>query len=504
MPDIILPRRSSGGRRRSRPARPIDASNVPQAGLARDPGLNVPKGAFGGGIGEGLDSLGGSLSNVSDDVQKIALANKKKEDAAKKTTAPQKPEQDSKPKKESEPGRANEPEIIEAANRQTKTYDATELNLRQDKFQTTIQETLTAAVTNGDLASPSELKKIKEAIDNETRTALSALDEDDALVLTPEARASLALSYGDTAEIAADTVDALHLQAHNQRANDQLAVSGDRAADQMREHMAALGPDENPLPILGLHFSLLDEKLNGFSGAFKDNREEGVRVDVKVGLAEQMTTALAEQGRGTDAMALLDSVLVSDAIGADARSRLKENVKIVGADAEQDRLKEEAAAARTAARERNRAALSFTTGFRTRMEDGTAKLSEIGTAQNAGILTKEQADGIRGEWTAREKLNQTNEAGITRVTSAIDARVRLDPNAPEDRDHVALHYHATLKPDLENLTPAEKATEIRGYVQSTGVAPVSALKTCSVLSPPVTTQTASKQPKNSKSYLRLI
>jgi len=56
MPDIILPRRIPALTSRRRSVDAPTAGNVPtiNPAVARDPGLNVPKGAFGGGIGAGF------------------------------------------------------------------------------------------------------------------------------------------------------------------------------------------------------------------------------------------------------------------------------------------------------------------------------------------------------------------------------------------------------------------------------------------------------------------
>ena len=57
MPDIILPTRVKSLTARRRSVDAPSAADVPTVNpaVARDPGLRVPSGAFGGGIGEGLE-----------------------------------------------------------------------------------------------------------------------------------------------------------------------------------------------------------------------------------------------------------------------------------------------------------------------------------------------------------------------------------------------------------------------------------------------------------------
>ncbi len=83
MPDIILPKRVKSLTARRRSVSAPNAADVPtiNPAVARDPGLDVPAGAFGGGLGEGLEVLGKTVSGISADVQREMARQRKLNDA---------------------------------------------------------------------------------------------------------------------------------------------------------------------------------------------------------------------------------------------------------------------------------------------------------------------------------------------------------------------------------------------------------------------------------------
>lgn len=83
MADILLPRRVNSGATRRQSARAPSAENVSEVSpaIARDPGLSVPRGAFGGGIGEGLESFGNSVEQTGDRLFKAEKQVRSREEA---------------------------------------------------------------------------------------------------------------------------------------------------------------------------------------------------------------------------------------------------------------------------------------------------------------------------------------------------------------------------------------------------------------------------------------
>jgi len=82
MGEIRLPSRSvAAPRSRRRSAAPLDAGDIPQTPIARDPGLQIPQGAFGGGIGEAMESFGGELSNFAQAVERAGARQQNQFDA---------------------------------------------------------------------------------------------------------------------------------------------------------------------------------------------------------------------------------------------------------------------------------------------------------------------------------------------------------------------------------------------------------------------------------------
>ena len=70
MPDSVPPRRAgpSPTRRRSMNAPTVGTVPTVNPAVTRYPGLGVPGGAFGGGIGEGLETPGQTVSGFAEDV----------------------------------------------------------------------------------------------------------------------------------------------------------------------------------------------------------------------------------------------------------------------------------------------------------------------------------------------------------------------------------------------------------------------------------------------------
>jgi len=68
-----------------------------------------------------------------------------------------------------------------------------------------------------------------------------------------------------------------------------------------------------------------------------------------------------------------------------------------------------------------------------------------------------------------QKRREAVSARAGRISSLLDAGSRPDPEDTDDRDDVAHHYAATLRPSLADLDPARKAAAIGAYVLDTGI-----------------------------------
>jgi hypothetical protein len=230
MPDIILPKRVPALLTRRRSVDASTAADVPTVNpaVARDPGLNVPSGAFGGGIGEGLESFGDALSSVADDLKK-AEERKKLAEA-----------------------------LEREKKRQKKLTDATE--------GTKIRGAVLTRLRDG-LASPQSQTAFAD--DAARRTFNSFVDTTIADAKT-QSRDLTGVS-----RIFRDRRDTLFLQGVQQRGIEQLTLLIDETASRVRSDVAVAPIGDAHRFLLG-ELDVFDGTVTEFTGAFEQDRERPI------------------------------------------------------------------------------------------------------------------------------------------------------------------------------------------------------------------------------------
>jgi hypothetical protein len=434
MPDIILPKRIPALVTRRRSVDAPTAANLPtiNPAVARDPGLTVPDGAFGGGIGEGLETFGAALSEASEEVR-------------------------------------------QSIERQQRLRDATEEAKTKEELLTLLRDGLSKRATEADFADDAVRGEYNIFVGNSIvdsrqryRSATGAARMSD------EASTRLDRTLDDIGKIFIDQSDSLHLRSLEQRGIEQLTSLADQAAGQARNDPAIV-PDEDPTLLLDIHLEMFEEAAAAFDGAFKGNREQDIRAAGRMKIIEQFLTGMAEAGRGGEAQALLKNENIAGSLDDITRTRLTRDTKALTEAHDQDRTAQTQRDTEAVAREIETKALTFNTGFRSRLAGGGATLAEIATAHNEGVLTTAQVDRLHADFTVEQQRRSKASARAERVSSKLQTANRLDPEDFDDHDDVAHHYAATLKPSLAELDPARKAAAIGGYVAETGIAPEAAL-----------------------------
>jgi hypothetical protein len=326
MPDIILPRRIPGLTTRRRSVDSPAAADVPtiNPAVARDPGLNVPDGAFGGGLGEGLEVLGKTVSGIAGDVQR-------------------------------------------AVARQKKLSDATSQAKIQQEILQLLRDGLAEREKEAEFADEVVPREFNAFVDTQVDGAKTrARGLTGAAQMSDEAMARLDLDLDGIGQVFRDRSDSLHLQGVERRGIDQLNSFVDEAAGRARRFVAS-APGDEAFFTLGAELDMLDEAVAPFDGAFKANNEQDIRATGRARIIESAVTGMAENGRGDEAQALLDRDDFAGDLDDAGRARLTNNIGIITRAHDRDKLEREQREAAEETNARARAALAFTTDFRPRM-----------------------------------------------------------------------------------------------------------------------------------------
>ena len=250
--------------------------------MARDPGLTVPDGAFGGGIGEGLETFGAALSQASEEVRN-------------------------------------------SIDRQQRLRDATEEAKTKEELLTHLRDGLSKRATEADFAEDAVRGEYNSFVSNSIvdsrRRYRSATG---AARMSAEASTRLDRTLDDIGKIFIDQSDSLHLRSLEQRGIEQLTSLADQAARQARNDLAMV-PDEDPALLLDIHLGIFDDTVAAFDGAFKGNKERDIRAAGRVKIIEEFVGGMAEAGRGGEAQALLKNEEIAGLLDDVTRARLKRN-----------------------------------------------------------------------------------------------------------------------------------------------------------------------------------
>jgi len=435
MPDITLPRRAPGLTTRRRSVAAPTAADVPvvDPAVARDPGLVVPEGAFGGGFGEGLETLGGTLSDIAEDVRREAARQKK---------------------------------LNEATN---------QVAIRQDAVQA-LRGEFDRREAEDDFADPVVPRDFIGFVDSRIEAAKGrARGLTGASRLDEAAMAGLDRDLEEIGQLFRDRGDTLYLRAVERRGLDQLNNFIEEATDRARRFVG-LAPGDEAYFTLDAELHLFDEAIAPFAGAFRDGREQDIRTEGRARIIGAAVTGLAERGRGEEARALLDHEDFAGDLDDDTRSRLGRDTVLLSEAHDRDRALRDQRAMADDARDKESSALAFARDFRARLATGAAGHAEIAAAETAGTLGPGRAATLRAELDADTARRDKANAGAGRVAALLEAGSRPDPGNPDHRADVAHHYEATLKPALAELDPARKAAAIGAYVKDIGIAPDAAFK----------------------------
>ena len=299
----------------------VDAPTAADVGtvdpaVARDPGLRVPDGAFGGGIGEGLETVGAALSEVSEEVR-------------------------------------------QSIDRQQRLRDATEEAKTKDELLTLLRDALSKRATEADFADDAVRGEYNSFVGNNIVDARQRhRSATGAARMSDEAGTRLDRTLEDMGKIFIDQSDSLHLRSLEQRGIAQLTSLADQAARQARNDPAAV-PDEDPALLLDIHLGMFEEAAAAFDGAFKGNKAQDIRAAGRVKIIEQFLTGLAEDGRGSETQALLENEEIAGSLDDVTRARLTRNTKALTEAHDQDRAAQAQRETAAAAREKDTKALTF-------------------------------------------------------------------------------------------------------------------------------------------------
>jgi hypothetical protein len=252
MPDIILPKRVPALVTRRRSVDAPTAGDVPtiDPAVARDPGLKVPRGAFGSGLGEGLEVLGNTVSGISEDVQREVA-------------------------------------------RQKKLNDATRRAKVQEEILQTLRDGLAEREKEEEVAGelvPLEFDAFVDTRIDEAKTRARGLSG--AAQMSDEAMARLDLDLDFTGQVFRDRSDTLYLQGMERRGIDQLNSFVDEAAGRARRFVG-LAPGDEARFTLGAELDMLDDLVAGFDGAFTKINEQDIRAAGRTRIIEAAVTRRA-------------------------------------------------------------------------------------------------------------------------------------------------------------------------------------------------------------------
>ena len=277
----------------------VDAPTAADVGtvdpaVARDPGLRVPDGAFGGGIGEGLETVGAALSEVSEEVR-------------------------------------------QSIDRQQRLRDATEEAKTKDELLTLLRDALSKRATEADFADDAVRGEYNSFVGNNIVDARQRhRSATGAARMSDEAGTRLDRTLEDMGKIFIDQSDSLHLRSLEQRGIEQLTSLADQAARQARNDLVIV-PDEDPALLLDIHLGMFEEAAAAFDGAFKGNKAQDIRAAGRVKIIEQFLTSMAEAGRGGEAQALLKNENIAGSLDNVTRARLTRNTKALTEAHDRDR-----------------------------------------------------------------------------------------------------------------------------------------------------------------------
>jgi len=391
MPDITLPRRAPGLTTRRRSVAAPTAADVPvvNPAVARDPGLDVPKGAFGG---EAVDAAIDLAVGVAGEVEKEIGRQKK---------------------------------LNEATNRAA---------IRQEALQA-VRDDFDRRAEEQEFADPEVPREFTGFVDASIAAAKGrARGLTGASRLDAAAMAGLDRDLEDIGRLFRDRGDSLHLRRLEQRGIEQLDTVIGEAAGRARRFVG-LAPGDEASFTLDAELHLFDEAIAPFAGAFRDGREQDIRTEGRKAIIGAAVTGLAEQGRGGDARALLDHEDFTGDLDKDTKSRLRRDTALLSDAHDRDQALRDQRASADEARTREAAALAFARDFRARLAEGGAGHGEIAAAETAGTLGPGRAATLRAELdadTARAGTGRMSGPGASRscwkqVTGPIPAILTTAP-----------------------------------------------------------------------------
>ena len=281
MADIYLPQRSQGGGGRRPRINLPDAGDVRQVQVQPDPGVRVPAGAFGGGIGAAGDALGDAGLRLA---------------------------------------RATQIEL----ERQQKQYDATRTGETELGFDKVSMEGFSTWQVQDDPSNPEALTRLEKSLAGQEAEHLAKLDKG----VSEFARESLTLKLRSKSQGVLDAARRVSLKAGDDAA---LAV-----IDQKTNQQSAQA--QRDPAYLDTLLKDGDEELKKFAGTMTPQSETKAKVERRANTILGAIQGMANSGRFTEATTLLASGKYDADL--DRVARTKAQAMVESARAERDRAQE--------------------------------------------------------------------------------------------------------------------------------------------------------------------